>query len=545
MSGSDLNPTSVPVLIVGAGAGGLATSALLAKHGVRSLLVEKRREVFIYPKARNLSFRSLEVLRGLGVGDEVHAVAQGVSAMVVKPALNSTQEEEPLDFGALFSPFDGLSPEPSVQYCPQSRSEPILLAATRRHGNDVRYATELSSFDQDASGVTAVVRNLDSGDSETVRADYLVAADGTHSVVSNRLGVTTSGYGALPIFVIFVYFRGPWRKFIPHLGDGDAVQVKNAEVDGIFVVAQGDVGMFITTYFPDRGLTAAQFTPQRCRELVLTAVGEPIDIQVIDVASWQPYEQVADQFQSERAFLVGDSAHTMPAFKAGGANVAIQSAHNLAWKLAAVIGGQARPALLDTYYAERHPVGRFSARQSLTGPTLGFLDLDDRGPGLPAEEERPLFAMLAGYRYHSAAVVDDDTDAADPDAVVLVEELHGQPGTRVPHAWVRCGEARVSTLDLLGPGFTLLTGDGGGDWIEAADSASAALGVAINVHRIGTSGDAVDTEGRWAAVTGLAPDGALLVRPDDFVGWRADKLPADPGQELRQVLSTILARGSD
>src|ERR1700694_6068830 len=108
-----MNVSRIPVLIVGAGVGGLATSALLAKYRIPSLLVEKRREVFIYPKARNLSFRSLEILRGLGVGDEVHAFGQSVSAMVVKPSLNSTQEEEPYDFESLFSPFDGLSPEPS------------------------------------------------------------------------------------------------------------------------------------------------------------------------------------------------------------------------------------------------------------------------------------------------------------------------------------------------------------------------------------------------------------------------------------------------
>lgn len=81
----------IPVLIVGAGVGGLATSALLAKHGIPSLLVEKRREVFIYPKARNLSFRTLEILRGLGLSDQVHAVADGVSSMVVKPTLNSAR----------------------------------------------------------------------------------------------------------------------------------------------------------------------------------------------------------------------------------------------------------------------------------------------------------------------------------------------------------------------------------------------------------------------------------------------------------------------
>jgi putative polyketide hydroxylase len=529
-----MNVRHVPVLIVGAGAGGLTTSALLAKHGVRSLLVEKRREVFIYPKARNLSFRSLEILRGLGLADEVHAIAQGVSDMLAKPTLNSAEEKQAFDVEAIFSPFDGLSPEPSGQYCPQSAFEPMLLADIRRYGSQARYNTELCSFEQDDSGVTAVVRDRDSGASETVRADYLIAADGVHSPIRDALGVTTSGYGALPIYVVFIYFRAPWRRFVPQLGDGDAVQVKNADVEGIFLVVRDDFGMLITTYFPGSGETADQFTAQRCRELLMKAIGEPIDLEVIEVAPWQPYERVADQFQSGRVFLVGDSAHTMPPFKAGGANTAIQSAHNLAWKLAAVLDGTADPALLATYHAERYPVGRFNARQSLTGPSLALLRLDDKRPGLPADEEAPMFALLAGYQYRSAAVVTDERAVADPDAVSLVEELRGQPGTRVPHVWVQHNGQRVSTLDLLGPGFTLLTADE--RWGAAVTSASAALGTSITMH-------CLDSDGAWATTTGLSPGGALLVRPDDFVGWRADKLPADPESQLRQVLSTILCRG--
>ncbi|MGH3633350.1 MAG: FAD-dependent monooxygenase, partial [Mycobacterium sp.] len=136
-----MNASRVPVLIVGAGAAGLTTSALLAKHGVRSLLVEKRREVFIYPKARNLSFRSLEILRGLGLADEVHAIAEGVSGMLTKPTLNSTEESQAFDVDAIFSPFDGLSPEPSGQYCPQSAFEPMLLTYIRRYGGQARYGT--------------------------------------------------------------------------------------------------------------------------------------------------------------------------------------------------------------------------------------------------------------------------------------------------------------------------------------------------------------------------------------------------------------------
>ena len=303
-----MNVTHVPVLIVGAGAGGLAASALLAKHGVESLLVEKRREVFIYPKARNLSFRSLEILRGLGLDDEVHAVADRVSDMVVKPTLNSTEEKLAIDIDTFFAGLDQLSPEPAVQYCPQSSLEPMLLAETRRHGNEVRYGTELCSLDQDDAGVTAVLRDLHSGESQTVRADYLVAADGVHSPIRNRLGLTTSGHGALPIYVVFIYFRAPWGKFVSHLSNGDGVQVKNADVDGIFLVVKDDLGMFITTYFPGKGETAAQFTPPYCREVLTKAIGEQIDLEIIEVAAWQPYEQVADQFRCGRVFLVGDAA---------------------------------------------------------------------------------------------------------------------------------------------------------------------------------------------------------------------------------------------
>lgn len=523
-----MNVTRVPVLIVGAGVGGLATSVLLAKYGVRSLLVEKRREVFIYPKARNLSFRSLEILRSLGLSDEVHKVAEGVSGMVVKPTLNSPDEAPAMDVDAIFAPYAGLSPEPPAQYCPQSRLEPMLLAETRRQGSEVRYGTEVLSFEQDDDGVTVVVRERDSGATESVRADYLVAADGVHSPIRDRLGVTTSGYGALPIFVVFAYFKAPWRKFVPDLGDGDGVQVKNADVDGIFLVVEDDLGMFITTYLPGEGETAEQFTPEYCAELLTRAIGEPIDVQIIEVASWQPYERVANQFQCGRVFLVGDAAHTMPPFKAGGANTAIQSADNLAWKLAAVVNGQARPALLNTYHAERHPVGRFNARQSLSGPPLVLLRLDDNRPQLPPDEEEPMFALLIGYQYRSAAVISDEPPAADTDAVSLVDELRGQPGTRVPHVWVREG---VSTLDLLGPGFTVLTGDE--RWGAAVDSASA-LGIPIIMQRI--------DDDAWVAATGLAPSGALLVRPDAFVAWRVDALPADPEGQLRRALSQVLGR---
>lgn len=502
--------------------GGLATSALLAQHGVRSLLIDRRRETFIYPKARNLSFRSLEILRGLGLGDEVHAVAERVSTMVVKPTLGSPEEHPAIDMDAIFAGLDTVSPEPAAQYCPQSESEPILLRATRTHGSEVRYGTELVSFEQDGAGVTAVIADRDSGRSQTVRAAYLIAADGVHSPIRKALPIVTSGYGALPIFVVFIYFRAAWRELAPNLTNGDAVQISNPDAPGIFLAVDEDRGMFITTYFPAKGETAEQFTPQRCRELVTGALGVPAQVQIIEVASWQPYEQVADQFCCGRVLLVGDCAHTMPPFKAGGANTAIQSAHNLAWKLAAVLQGNAGPALLDTYHSERHPVGRFAAHQSLTGPTLASLPLGDDRPQLAPDEECSMFELLIGYRYRSAAVVTDDPE---PVGLELVQALRGQPGTRVPHVWLQRDGQRVSSLDLLGPRFTVLSAD------ERWRAATADLDIAMQL--IGERG--------WLDVTGLSESGALLVRPDDFVGWRVEELPSDPAGQLRQAVSAILA----
>jgi 2-polyprenyl-6-methoxyphenol hydroxylase-like FAD-dependent oxidoreductase len=532
--------TRYPVLIVGAGAVGLAASTLLAHHGVQSLTIEKRRAVFVYPKARNLTFRSLEILRGVGLGPAVNAAAHHISYMVSKKTLSSAETTVVFDTD-YFPDAGGISPEPFGKYCPQSVLEPILLDETRKQGSEVRYGTSLVSFSQQDNGVTATIEDLDTGARSDVHADYLLAADGTHSPVRSQLGIATSGSGRLPIFVVFIYFHGPWKQYVPTLGDGDAVQVNNPDVTGIMIPVHDDLAVFMTTYFPSEGETLEMFTPERCRTLLLDAFGTNVAIDVVDVAPWQPYEQVADQFRCGRVFLVGDSAHTMPPFKGGGANTGIGSAQNLAWKLAAVLHGTARAELLDTYHTERRPVGQFAARQSLTGPGAAYLPLGEGAPTLGSDEDLPLFYMIAGYKYRSAAVI---TDEPATDAVHLVdsEELTGEPGTRVPHAWVQRDGECMSTLDLLGTGFTLFTGPAGTRWVGAAESVSRSSGVAIDVCPIGAGTDICDAHGQWGKLTGLSAESAMLVRPDDFVAWRADVMAGSPQRELESVVRRILAR---
>jgi putative polyketide hydroxylase len=533
-----MNVTRVPVLIVGAGAAGLAASALLAKHDVRSMLIEKRREVFSYPKARNLSFRTSEILRGLGLADEVHAVGEHVSDMVAKQALNSPVEHPAINIDAIFAGLDALSPEPSVRYCPQSRLEPILLAKTRRQGNEVRYGTELSSFEQDDFGVTAVARDLDTQETWRVRADYLLAADGVHSRVRKSLDVTTSGYGALPIYVVFIYFRGPWRRFVPHLGDGDGIQIKNSDVDGILLSAEGDLGMFITTYFPDH------WRDSRTVHTGALSRGAAQGSRRADRDRRRRHGRLAAVRAGSRPIPGRTNAFRR---RLGAHHAAVQGGRSQCCDSERTQSGVETGRCLDR--DGRSGVARHLPRRASSDRAVLGASVTERTVAAPAAPRREEPATAAGGR---------STDVQPAHRISV--RLSGGGSRRARRqravgrrtAWTtrhprpaRLGlPRRQADLDARLTRLRVHAADGGaGDgWFDAAAAVSAALGVAVDVHRIGADGDVVDPDGAWAAVTGLGPGGAVLVRPDDFVGWRVDKRPEHPEAELRQVLSTILDR---
>ena len=328
---------NVPVLIVGAGGAGLSLSLLLLQKGIQPLLIERRSDISIYPRARNLNFRTLEVLRGLGLAEEVRTAGTRLSQVIFKETLASSQQENTLDPTILMQHSEALSPDPFGWHCPQSRLEPILLATAKQRGGDVRYSTELVSFTQDDAGVTATLEERTTGRSYVVRSDYLIAADGAHSHIRETLGIPSQGFGELPEYFIFVYFHAPWDELIAgHEADGFVI--KNADVQGIFLVGGKNLGMFLITYRPALEESLKDFTAEHCKDLVQKAIGKPdMTVEIVDIVHWQPAESVASQFQQGRVFLVGDAAHTMPAYKGLCVNTAIQSAQNLGWKLASVI----------------------------------------------------------------------------------------------------------------------------------------------------------------------------------------------------------------
>ncbi len=296
--------------------------------------------------------------------------------------------------------------------------------------------------------------------------------------------------------------------------------------------------------------TARDYTVERCKELVLDGMGkQDLPVEIVDIAHWQPAQLVAEHFGWGRVFLVGDAAHTMPPKLGLGVNTAIQSAQNLAWKLAAVLKGQASQDLLSTYEAERRPVGRLASEQSLVGPAASLLTKGSDDKLLPVEKRIPVFSLIAGYRYTSQAVLSEDASAgegregdAEIELMEKPEALTGQPGTRVPHMWFERGGQRISTLDLIDGRFVLLAGPAGASWQKAASAAAASLGIALSAHRVGAEGDLIDLENGWQTKMGVPVEGAVLVRPDGFVAWRASAPPTDPEPLVRQVLATILCR---
>jgi 2-polyprenyl-6-methoxyphenol hydroxylase-like FAD-dependent oxidoreductase len=545
----------VPVLIVGGGGAGLAMSILLRQQGIAAVLVERRPDISWVPRARNLNFRTLEVFRGLGLEGEVRAAGVPVSRMFRRATLASPDEEE-LGNPAQLHPagMERVSPEPFLWYCPQNRLEPILRAAAQQRGCDVRYGTELVAFAPPPpsppplareGGVGAELRDRATGQTHIVQADYLIAADGAHSHIRQSLGIKSEGHGGLEYF-IFVYFRAPWRSLIAG-HEADAIQIRNAEVEGFFLVAKDDLGMFVITDRPVLGKSFEEYTAERCRKLIERAIGQPgMPVEIIDVVHFQVAESVAEEFASGRVFLVGDAAHTMPGYKGLGLNTAIQSAQNLAWKLAAVIHRQAGEGLLASYHAERHPVGRFAAHQSLTGPGVAVLLRKEALNDLLGGGDLPLFYPIVGYRYRSQAIVSEDANEAQPGEIALLDrqELTGEPGTRVPHLWLERQGRRLSTLDLIEGRFVLIAGAAGSPWCEAAPATAASLGIELAAYRIAPDAELRDPEGVATARMGLAPEGAMLIRPDGFVAWRARALPASAQSTLKEVFSSVLCRSA-
>ncbi|MFF8773515.1 FAD-dependent oxidoreductase [Kitasatospora sp. NPDC015120] len=478
------------VVIVGGGTVGLCTAVFLTRQGVSVHVLERRAQANDHPRAFGITDRSAEILREAGIEVETDSRVRG---LMTGPSLAELTTET-----AAFEPPE--TGPARLGSCPQDRVDRAALERLRELGGRVDFDSEVVAVSD--GGVTTA-------DGRVVTGDYVIAADGVRSTVRELLGIGVTGPGRIgSSHMLNVLFRAdlPTPPF-------SMTFLRNERASGILLKVDDERWVFhIPNGDPD--------TPvDRIQQQIRDATGvTDIEPEIISLLPWSSTALVADRFRQGNVFLVGDAAHVVPPVGGLGLNVGIADGHNLAWKLAA--GGD---ALLDTYEAERRPVALFTMEQVVIRAHNRDLHWDNdpsRAADRAAVGMAGIMLPVVGYRYDSPAVI-------DPEPLSDFENLtlDGAPGSRLPHRRLPDGRSTVDLVD----GFTLLTGTAAGHWLAAARE------LGITAHAV---------EG-WAAAAGIKEDGAVLVRPDGFVGWRA----AAPGdgeatstQQLQEALDRLLCR---
>lgn len=523
------------VLIVGGGLVGLSTSLFLSWYGIPTLLVERHPGISPHPRASGFNARTLELFRMVGVEPLIRKFDPPTDQHANILRVESLTGKELASFGRnADEDISGIS-NTRGSVIPQNLLEPILRARAEELGACIRFNTELVSSAQDVHGVRAVIRDRESGGEHNVSARYLVAADGYKSPIRCQLGIPLRGPGTLAHYVS-ILFQADVSEILRKRRMAFCF-VENSRVQGTLGFSpDGQFGMLFSLYQPEKNQIPEDFTEACCIELVRAAVGvADLPVTILNTQPWELAVYVADRYQQDRIFLAGDAVHVMPPTGGLGANTGIQDAYNLAWKLAYVLKGSAGPGLLASYEAERRPVAQFTVEQTC-------LRYAERVPfPLTIDQGRPLIdltTVVFGYRYHSTALCNEPGD----DEGVYEDPAHpsARPGTRAPHVPLARGDERISILDLFGGDFVLLTGPDGAPWRKAAAQVAEKLGNDLEVYTIDR--DLHDVEQRWYTTYGISATGAVLVRPDGFIGWCAREVHAQPEHTLEQALTTVLAR---
>jgi len=578
----------VPVLIVGGGGCGLSASIFLSDQGVGHLLVERHPETSKLPKAHYLNQRTMEIFRQHGL--DAAAVEQGAPPEVFGAVRWQTTltGDGPLDRqvihamdafggGALTATYAKAGPILPLKL-PQLRLEPILRRqAEQRNPGRIRFGHELIDFAEKGDRVVAEVRDIESGEITTVAARYVIAADGGRTL-GPRLGVQMQGVQKM-VDVTTAYFSADLSKWWH---------------EGTIIT------WFLNPYRPDLTSTLLEMGPRwgrACEEWGLhfnpgdadradheamadrirEVLGLPgLDLTLHKVSHWAVEGVLADRYRDGRVMIVGDAAHRQPPTTGLGLNGGIQDVHNLAWKLAAVLSGRAHDSLLDTYEAERRPLGKRNVEWGLTtwfhhrmmteaAVGLGTHITPERRPSAfstyfdqsPVGEvvrarAAEIFAthraecqahdLEMGFCYEEGAVIPDGTQPPPRSPMADVYHPTTRPGHVLAHAWIERDGGRLSTHDLTGAstGFALLTGPGGKAWCHAAEWVAEKFSIPITTARIGPGGEYADVDGRWALVRGITDEGAVLVRPDNHVAWRSTGAAENPADALGSAISRLL-----
>lgn len=573
------------VLIVGAGPAGLTASLSLSRLGVPHIALNRYPTTAHTPRAHIVNQRTLEIMRDLGLEARILEKAIPNDLMAHNVWFMSMAGDEVARGqawgGGVDHAADYRRASPSlICNLPQHEFEPMLVDAIEEAGvGEVRFGHEFMRFEQDDEGVTAWVTHRASGHSYTIRADYLIGADGARSQVMEQAGLALAGE-TRPAQICFTWFRADLSRYVEHRPG-----VLYWRID--FTAGAREGGSFICVKPWNEWIVSWMIDPANpldpddhatLEARVRSAIGDrTTPFEIINASVWNVNQLYAPEYTNGRVMCMGDAVHRHPPTNGLGQNTSVADAFNLAWKLKYVLDGKADPSLLATYCTERAPVGRQIVERA--NRTLMEMNAVPASIGITADqsseerwerirtlhddtdEARARRAALdeavalqdygfnaigveLGYRYRTGARMDDGTPepvpARHPD---ICYQATTWPGARLPHAWLDLGRRRVSTLDIVGHGrFVLLTGPGGGEaWAAAADETRRRTGVEVVVKEIGTShGGLCDTLREWAKVREVDDSGAVLVRPDAHVAWRS--WTSSGSSELPGVMAALLGR---
>ena len=560
----------IPVLIAGGGPVGLTLALTLAQHGVAAILVERNPSTTTHPKMDITNGRSMELFRHLGVADELRKIAVPEDhpfdvSWVTNLAgweLARFRYPTPAQRRALIRERnDGTMPLEPAMRVSQALLEPALknILESRATKIDVRFGWALESFAQDANGVDAVIRCSATGETRTIRAQFLAGCDGAGSVVRNglgiglddinlrRLAVRELGLGRLLPAAIrayladretpmdgrlyLIHFTSPNRELFERFGTAWHTQ----SPEGWTLISQNDNDTWTLHTLLGAGADADAIEP---RQLLFAKLGIEFDCDIICANAWRPRLSLADSYGNGRVWLAGDSAHQVVPAGGYGMNTGVGDAAGLGWMLAAIVQGWGGHRLLEAYAAERRAVAlrnrTASARHTLvrlaiktayrkvihtegwngerSRRRLGreILDLGNL--------ENEADGIEFGYRYDSSPVICNEQHTAPADHMHAYTPST-QPGKRPPSLFLEDGQA---IFDLFGLGFTLLRF---ADLdVDPLADAAAERGMPLKIVDI-----------REDRARTLYERDLVLIRPDHHVAWRGNTVPDRPGAILDRV----------
>jgi putative polyketide hydroxylase len=475
-----------------------------------------------HPKARNLNVRSVEIFRALGIEAAIRKwdfPREARRIMWLESFCGEELAKVSLDneLAPCYSPC-----EPS--FLSQALLEDLLRNSIEEDHVSIQYRTELIDFVEEKESIIATLQK-ETGETFQVHAKYLLAADGARSPVRKLLDIPVIGREDLGRFVS-IYFRAdpypiaPYRPSAAYFMLGEAsfgrfIQSVNCKDEWL-------MGIKLSTEMEQND---SDFHTDYCLQFIRETFEIPdLKIEILDIEFWHMCVQIAQNFRKGRVFLAGDAAHLLSPAGGFGLQTGIQDVHNLCWKLASVIKGQLSEEILDTYHEERFPTVQSNIDWSRSNAKGYSAIIQARKSGDRKKLQDLISSTVLnsigqdiGFSYQSGLVVPDGTESL---AITATQYLpNARPGSRAPHLWLQGPEGVISTIDLFVDSFTLLTDSDGKSWSKELLSMNPALSFrCVSIHE---NGHYKDVNNDFHALYGIGRGGAVLVRPDGHVYWRA------------------------